>query len=87
MVFPDVGEDTYIIDVNITLFDSTKNIFHFRLVKVRRSFESHWESSLFVHSKWCTDSTEILTLFVNFKVIVLHTDVKFCEELVSYAFA
>ena len=84
MVFPAVGEDTYIIDVKITLFDSTKKVFHCHLGKVRREFESHWESIVFVYSKWYTDSKEILNFFAKFKGIVLHNDVKFCEELVSF---
>ncbi len=49
---------------------------------VWRAFESHQESQVLIFAKWCNNDTEILTFFVKFKCIVLHTNIKFCEKLV-----
>ena len=48
---------------------------------VRRAFESHWESQVLVYTKWCDDGTGVLTFVVKLKCTVLHTNIKFNENL------
>jgi hypothetical protein len=81
MGVPIVGESTNIIDVNVGIFNVLQYILHSCLSNVWRAFESHQESQVLIFAKWRNNGTEILTFFIKFKRIVLHTNVKFCEEL------
>ncbi len=87
MVVPITGESTDMLNVNVSIFNVWYYIFHNCLSKVWRAFESDWESQVLVFTKWCYNSTEVLTFLVKLKCIVLHTNIKFCETLVPRALA
>ncbi len=52
-----------------------------------RAFESHWESQVLAFTKWCNDGMGVLTFAVKLKGIVLHTNIKFSENLIPRTFA
>ncbi len=61
--------------------------FHNCMSNVWRGFESHQESQVLVFTKWCDDSTGVLSFAVKLTCIVLQTNVKFSEKLVPRTLA
>ena len=86
MGVPVTGERSYVVNVNVGIVYATQYILHCCLSKVRGALESHWESCIFVHAKWCAYCAEVLTLVIELKGVILHTDVELGEKLVSNAF-
>jgi hypothetical protein len=82
MVISVIGKCTYVINVDVHLFNAGQCAFHNGLSNVGRAFESHWESCILVIAKQQNDGGEVLSFFVKLKGIVLHTNVKFSKKLV-----
>lgn len=51
------------------------------------SLEFHKDTGVLVLPKCSDDGEAVLTLFIKLKCEILHVSVKFCEKLVSNAFA
>ena len=62
-------------------------ILHCGLRKVWRALESHWDSSIFIHSKWYAFCAQVLTFVVKLEGIVYHADIQLAEKCVPCAFA
>ena len=57
------------------------------MCNVKGILESHWKIGILVFPQKIADCAEVLTCFIKFKDIILHTNVKFHEKLVSNALA
>ena len=69
--------------MNMGIINSSNYVLYYRVCNVRGTFESDWEMSALVFPNGSYNCAEVLTLFINFKSIVLDVMSSFGEKLVS----